>query len=587
MPAFQTQNIRMKKILPLLLLCASFFSELPCCNAQTFIAGEQRTPRLYRFIKGNNLGQVMPSSDGERVALVNDEKLYTWDLNTIDSGYYYYGYQEYKEGMKVLSPNLKWYAVVYAPFTSWPSGQKKGKTQEYNVRLKTTDMKKVQYSFVPATEYEFVETMFPVAITNDGKIISADVDFSYTKPKYEQKKGSLKSFKNLYIGDPVTGKTQLIYTGKLVEEAKSSTWNITPDGSKFVIWVPQTRILTSIDLATGERKDFNSSTTMDLRYLFKTMSDNDAVFVRPEDSAASYVWIDLKSGKMTAPRTLPAQSSMQFVGGEAWMYNVKNDMWTILKRQGDSIAIRRTVPMDRYAMGLPSTGHYQFVVMKGEKVIGFPTSAWNSYGRDMSKVAIVSYDLQKRSVDKMHYEVFASYYSSDGNANPVASSVSSQPVATNTATPVSADCAQKIKSLSYPIGSKFTVSGSLTENWYEIIITGYDCGTNQYIAARRKFTDSKKSFFKTDDNISFYTVERVTYPLSTSFSTLQRDNSLYEICSLCAGASIVNEEVVHTRGGKWEQVNFNIEVYTPLHVIASWKERAECPKCKHTGLVKK
>lgn len=530
----------------------------------------------------------MTSSDGERVGLVNDEKLYTWDLNTIDSGYYYNYYQEFRGGAKVVSPNLKWYAVVYAPFTPWPVGQKKGKTQDYNVRLKTTDMKKVQYNFVPVTEYELVETMYPVAIANDGKVITADVDFSYTKPKYEQKKGTLKSFKNLYIGDPATGQKQLIYTGKLVQDVKGSFWNITPDGSQFVLWQYETFTLTCIDLKTGERKDFNlRDANLDLRYLFKTISDNDAVFAYNKDSTISYVWVNLRSGKMTPPRVLPEQSSLQFVGEEAWTYNVKNGMWTILKRQGDSIAIRRTLPMDRYAMGLPATGHYQFVVMKGEKVIGFPTSAWNSYGRDMSKVAVVSYDLRKRSVEKMHYEVFANYYSSDGAANPVASSVSSQPAATNNPTPVSADCAQKIKALPNPIGSKFTVSGSLTENWYEIVITGYDCGTNQYIAARRKFTDAKKSFFKTDANISFYTVERVTYPLSTSFSTLQRDHTLYEICSMCSGASIVNEEVVHTRGGKWEQVNFNIEVYVPLHVIASWKERAECPQCNHTGLVKK
>jgi hypothetical protein len=577
----------MKRILPLLLFCAAFFSALPFCGAQTFIPGEQRITKLYRFIKGHSLSDIIPSSDGERIAFVNESRLYTWDKNTIDSGYYYYYHQEYKSGAKVMSPNLKWYAVVYAPFTPWPVGQRKGKTQEYNVRLKTTEMKKVQYNLVPVTEYELIETMYPVAITNEGKVITADVDFSYTKQKYEEKKGTLKSFKNLYIGDPATGKKQLIHTGSLVQDAKRSYWNVTPDGSKFVIWQHGTRLLTSIDLATGERKDFNTSTDLDLRYFLKDMSSNDAVFEYRKDSTVSYVWMDLRSGKMTAPRVLPEQSSMQFIGEEAWVYNSRNGMWTILARQGDSVAIHRTMPMDRYAMGLPATGHYQFVVMKGGKIVGFPTSAWNSYGRDMSKVAIVSYDLQKGSVDKMHYEVFANYYSSDGAANPVASSVSSQPVTTNNATTVSADCAQKIKSLSYPIGSKFTVSGSLTENWYEIIITGYDCATNQYIAARRKFTDSKKSFFKTDDNISFYTVERVTYPLSTSFSTLQRDNTLYEICGMCSGASIVNEEVVHTRGGKWEQVNFNIEVYVPLHVIAAWKERAECPQCKHTGLVSK
>lgn len=58
-----------------------------------------------------------------------------------------------------------------------------------------------------------------------------------------------------------------------------------------------------------------------------------------------------------------------------------------------------------------------------------------------------------------------------------------------------------------------------------------------------------------------------------------------DVCPVCAGSGVVNREVVHTRGGSWEQVSFNISVYTPARVIASWKERAVCPKCSGKGVL--
>ncbi len=146
--------------------------------------------------------------------------------------------------------------------------------------------------------------------------------------------------------------------------------------------------------------------------------------------------------------------------------------------------------------------------------------------------------------------------------------------------------AENLKSQRYKAGTMLKRQGTLTESAADFIVIGFDAPTAHYIVLQREFVDARNTFFKTDDNIAFYNVSKKTM----KGYDLDRMSEVYgkvDVCPACTGSGVVKEDVVHTRGGKWEQVGFNIEVYTPAHVIASWKERAICPKCNHTGVLPK
>ena len=120
----------------------------------------------------------------------------------------------------------------------------------------------------------------------------------------------------------------------------------------------------------------------------------------------------------------------------------------------------------------------------------------------------------------------------------------------------------------------------------DFIVIGYECSTDKIICLKRNYTEGRNTFFKTDANIGFYNVEIVHLTTQELVSKSPRSEKV-NICNVCTGTGIVREEVIHGRGGKWQDISSVISVYTPYHEIARWTERAKCPKCNHRGVLTK
>jgi len=567
--------------------------------AQSALQPDPKT-RYYsiRSMHNGGVGKVAYSADGELLAFNDGENknLYVWDLETIRLQT---TYPNKANGpatpLEVYSPNLRWVAENYMVISE------RTKKKIYNDPAQPAGIVRstsLTYSasatngapgWVLGPSYTMKNGLYPLAVTDDGIVITTvpEIRPSEIKSIYADKM-HLEAFKDIYTYNPATNEKKKVAEGRIPTLSVNNLWSITPDSKTFVVYNCPT--ITAVDLVSGKMQAFSISAVPNSKvyYALPALSPTAACFERDlKNGTHELFWLNLKDGSVTAPLVVSATQNLQFFGAEGWSYNEKAGEWTVYARQGDELNALRKVAMDRRKLGIPKRGGYHFQVMKDEQVFGIPSGKWNDYSAFMDSVAYVLYDAPKGKVTSLVRHVFNNGYSS-GSTAPVASSVGSMSAGSSAGSSAasSTDCASKLKKLRYPIGTKFSVSGgSLGEQPYEIIITGFDCNSKQYIAARRRFTDAQKSFFKTDANISFYAVERVTYPENADLDRLQRDYALHNICGMCLGSSIVSEEVVHTRGGKWEQVNFNIEVYTPLHVIAAWKQRAACPNCQHTGLV--
>lgn len=298
-------------------------------SAQTVTPAEKTTNSLRQFIRDNAIGQLNFSPDEERFIFVDGEKLFPWDLPTIDSGAYSYYSQPCKACLDVVSPGLKYYADILAPFTPWPSGQKKGKEQKYNVRIKSMQMVKAQYSWQPTVQYELVESLYPLAIRDDGKIITADIDLDTKKDKYDNKSSTLKSAKNLYIGDPATGERKLVYSGLIKSPDTKPLWKLTPNGNNFILFTFP--VISIINLTTGTRMEYSFPDPQEY-YInkFVTVTDNEILFDRDFANGTRKVWwLNISTGQFTSSLMVTSKQQMQMRGQEGWSYNEDAAIWNI------------------------------------------------------------------------------------------------------------------------------------------------------------------------------------------------------------------------------------------------------------------
>jgi hypothetical protein len=155
--------------------------------------------------------------------------------------------------------------------------------------------------------------------------------------------------------------------------------------------------------------------------------------------------------------------------------------------------------------------------------------------------------------------------------------------------PLSYTRAQQTATAEHPcVGNDISKAANMG-GWYglkdiDYIVIGYDCNNNKVICLKRKYTEGRKTTFKTDANTGFYSVELVAMSVQEILPHYKRQENV-RVCPVCTGSGVISQDVVHARGGSWEQVNFNISVYTPYREIARWTERAKCPKCSHTGVI--
>jgi hypothetical protein len=140
------------------------------------------------------------------------------------------------------------------------------------------------------------------------------------------------------------------------------------------------------------------------------------------------------------------------------------------------------------------------------------------------------------------------------------------------------------KPLRFPIGTPLETKS--INNYKTAIVTGFNCNTGKYKIANRSWTPPSKTFFKTDANIGYFLLSVREISDGELDTDYRSTGGLHAVCDKCNGTGIVPLKVTKTAGGSWEQVNFNIHVYTPERVIATWEERAVCNKCNNKGLLK-
>ena len=115
-------------------------------------------------------------------------------------------------------------------------------------------------------------------------------------------------------------------------------------------------------------------------------------------------------------------------------------------------------------------------------------------------------------------------------------------------------------------------------------IIDFNCSTGLYTVMSRTYNPARKTFFKTDDEVAYYALSRLTLTENYINGTYEVTGNEAQICSVCGGHGANYRDVVHMAGGTWETTyNPHVRVYTPERVIAAWKERVPCDFCKGKG----
>jgi hypothetical protein len=143
-------------------------------------------------------------------------------------------------------------------------------------------------------------------------------------------------------------------------------------------------------------------------------------------------------------------------------------------------------------------------------------------------------------------------------------------------------CAYHTARQKYTVGSILKTSGFSSGS--DAFVLSFDCNTGSYTLMTRTYNSAKKTFFKTNDEVPYYALSKLTVNNKYIDNTYQVLSTKAEICSICGGHGATYRDVVHTRGGSWESTyNPYVRIYTPERVIASWKERMPCTFCNSEG----
>jgi len=135
---------------------------------------------------------------------------------------------------------------------------------------------------------------------------------------------------------------------------------------------------------------------------------------------------------------------------------------------------------------------------------------------------------------------------------------------------------------------KYATNTSLEPNYKwldrsDYTLAEYDPSSRKYRLVSREFKPEKKTFFKTNENVScfFIYVEEVTEDYIDKHFKVSPDKYLF--CSQCKGHGAIYKTQIRSTGGQWEQLSFNVYAYTPGRVTAEWQERFVCPNCFGAG----
>lgn len=147
----------------------------------------------------------------------------------------------------------------------------------------------------------------------------------------------------------------------------------------------------------------------------------------------------------------------------------------------------------------------------------------------------------------------------------------------------------KEKCAYHTAGQKYKAGNVLKSKGYsslgsDAFVISFDCNTGNYTVMARTYNAARKTFFKTNDEVAYYALSKQTLTDKYIDNSYQLINEQAEICSICGGHGATYRDVVHTRGGSWENTyNPYVRIYTPERIIASWKERLPCTFCGAAG----
>ena len=134
----------------------------------------------------------------------------------------------------------------------------------------------------------------------------------------------------------------------------------------------------------------------------------------------------------------------------------------------------------------------------------------------------------------------------------------------------------------YKLGSSFRKKdeGYSSDEYF---IVNYDAAKNLYGFVTRTYVSPKKTVFKNNANVGHYTFSYTDVSPSYINDKFIPTGKVYQFCSVCKGSGVTYQTQLRVTGG-WEQVNFNVHVFTPYLVTASWEERVMCGQCFGVGI---
>ncbi len=137
--------------------------------------------------------------------------------------------------------------------------------------------------------------------------------------------------------------------------------------------------------------------------------------------------------------------------------------------------------------------------------------------------------------------------------------------------------------LKYKLGSSFRMQGAgYTSDEYFVVY--FDEEKNQYGFVQRTYVAPQKTFFKTNENVGHYTFNYRYVSESYIENNFTPTGKVYQFCSVCKGTGVSYVTQQRSTGGGWEQVNFNVYVFSPYTVTGHWEERVTCFECYGIGI---
>jgi|GEM_PF-2633040 len=142
-------------------------------------------------------------------------------------------------------------------------------------------------------------------------------------------------------------------------------------------------------------------------------------------------------------------------------------------------------------------------------------------------------------------------------------------------------CDENLAKQKFKVGTFLNSKSGANQIYF---VASYDCSLNKYKMGSRTYIAPRKTFFKTNENVGYYRFDFDDIDAGYIHNNYVASSEKITFCGQCGGTGAVYIDQVRTKGGEWEQLNFNVYMYTTGRVVAEGKERKTCPVCFGTGI---